>query len=470
MKTALINPPLVGYRGDLFASIPAIPVGLLHVAAAVRDAGHEVSVVDAFAAAPSRERKWLDEFGLFGLLPGEAAALVAEDARVVGISAHSGMSHAWCRRFIRIIKTTGATVVAGGPFASTAPRTFLEAGADHVVAGEGEHAFVGLLNRLEAGEKPDAALVPGVFEKDPDRLPWPAFDLVDLAAYWRSGRAHAPVSGPWLPLVTSRGCPHSCAFCAAPALSGRTWRPRSPESVAEEVAVSMPRHKITDFHIQDDNFTVSRSRVLRFCDLVRDLFPSPVFHLPSGVRSADIDEDLLHAMAEAGFRYMAFSPESGSPRIRELMGKPLDEQHLLNLVSVARRLGITTQACFIAGFPDETDKDRRWSMRLIDRLVRAGVHDLSVFIMAPVPGSRCETAFGGLPAPEGMNWSPRWRPDYKRLKRFRRAAYSRYFARMAVSRPVEMIRFCANGARGKYRTKGQMAAGWWLRHFFLANQ
>ena len=87
-------------------------------------------------------------------------------------------------------------------------------------------------------------------------MPYPAYNLIDLAAYHSAGRAHGPLLGPYLPLITSRVGPYNCSFCATPRLSGRRWRGRSPEAVVAEVKFLRDKYGVFDFHIQDDNFII----------------------------------------------------------------------------------------------------------------------------------------------------------------------------------------------------------------------
>ncbi len=474
MKVALISPPLIGYRKDPFGHIPSIPLGLLHVAAAAREAGHDVTILDAFGLAPFSRRRWHGEFELSGLLPDELARRLPPGVQAAGLSLHSGASHRWSVALTAELGRRGIRVIAGGPFASASPAVPLAAGAREVIVGDGERAFPDLLGLLERDDGADTAAIPGVATArrprpgpdlidDLDPLPAPAFDAVDLEPYWTWGRAHAPLVGPYLPLDTSRGCTGDCAFCATPALSGRRWRPRSPAGVAALVRELEERFHVTDFHFQDDSFAASPPRTAELADLLAAL-PEPItFALPSAVRSDELTEDLVDRLCAAGLRYLAFSPESGSARMRELMGKRVDSDRLVRLVRHAAERDLPTQACFVLGFPGETDSDRRETRALILELADAGLDDLSLFVMAPVPGSRVEGALGPAPNFEGLCWSPRWRSDWRELARFRRLAYLGFLSRRALHHPRRGTRSLLRALRGRYRTKSEMTAGWLLR-------
>jgi anaerobic magnesium-protoporphyrin IX monomethyl ester cyclase len=475
MKVALLSPPLIGYRGDMFGHIPSIPIGILYVAAAARQAGHEVKVVDAFLPPPAKPRPWLGQFELAGLMPDEVVDLVPPDTEVIGLSAHSGLSCTYLQEVISPLRARSPRprIVVGGAFGSSVPEVFLSGGADYVVVGEGEHAFVGLLDLLDGrpapeGVKIDGGLVEAALIDDLDGLPFPAYDLIDIGAYKRAGRAHGPLRGQYLPLITSRGCPYDCAFCSTPRLSRRQWRPRSPESVVSEVQALGEKFSVTDFHIQDDNFTTNPERVSEICRQLSRL-PIPVsFCLPSGVRVDNFPPRLLEDMAAAGLRFIAFSPESGSAEVRERIGKPVDIGRLRELVATARRLGVATQACFVIGFPGETPAALAQTRDLFRDLVRRGVSDVSFFIMAPVPGSRSEGSLGQVPFYEGYCWSPTWRPDYEMLSRFRQRRYMEYFLLRLAYHPVEFAGMVARALAGVYRSKGEMTLGWWLRRAFIA--
>jgi anaerobic magnesium-protoporphyrin IX monomethyl ester cyclase len=471
MKIALVNPPLVGFRRDPFGTIPSIPVGLLYVAAAARAAGHEVSIVDGFALAPSRRSRWLGEFEILGLGPDELALRIPADAEAIGISAHSGTTHALTLAIIATLRNRGATsIVVGGAFASCAPGAFLSQGASHVVVGDGERTFVDLLSRLHDA-KP---AVPGVLTPaggdgrpqvvdDLDSLPLPAYDLADLEPYYGCGRAHGPLDGPYLPLVTSRGCACDCAFCSTPFLSGRRWRARSAANVVAEVAHFAASRGVTDFHVQDDSFAASPARAAEIARGLAGLGLGITFCLPSAVRVNDMSTALVDELVGGGLRYLYMAPESGSRRVRELMGKDVDTRLLVEVVSHAARRGLPTEACFVIGFPGEADADRRETLALVRELALAGLDDLAVFVMAPLPGSRCEGLLGAPPRPEGLNWSPRWRPDYAPLSRFRARCYAEFLAVRLARHPLRVAANLVRVANGRYRTKGEMVAGSLLR-------
>ena len=150
-------------------------------------------------------------------------------------------------------------------------------------------------------------------------MPYPAYNLIDLAAYHSAGRAHGPSLGPYLPLITSRGCPYNCSFCATPRLSGRRWRGQWPEAVVAEVKFLRDEYGVSDFHIQDDNFTTSKERVEKICAGLEKLSQPFSFCLPSAVKIKEVTPELIGKMKRAGLRYIAFSPESGSERVRGLM-------------------------------------------------------------------------------------------------------------------------------------------------------
>ncbi len=469
MKLVLVNPPLIGHARDLFGSIPSIPVGLLYVAAAVRAQGHEVSVLDAFGAAHHTRRPWLSGYLLSGLLPEETARAIPRDTGLVGISMHSGLSFTYARELLARVRALGIPVVMGGPFASTCPEEWIRAGADFVILGEGENALPELLNTLSAGQPPPEKVIRAAPAEDADSLPFPAYDLISLEPYHAAGRAHGPIRGPYLPLITSRGCPHECAFCAAPSLGGRQWRPRDPERVKAEVREMQRRYGVNDFHVQDDNCAASPARAQSLFRSLARLSPPASFCLCSGIRSDDVSRELLETMVKGGVRHVSFSPESGSPRIRALMKKKVDVSHLMDLVGYARRLGLKTQACFILGFPGETGKDRAMTRDMIRRMVARGLDDVSLFIMAPVPGSACEGMLGTVPEPEGLSWSPVWRPDYPRLQKARMTWYMDFFLQKLIHHPAGFLGYFAGALSGRYRTKGEMVIGSlgrrWIRDF-----
>ena len=111
------------------------------------------------------------------------------------------------------------------------------------------------------------------------------------------------------------------------------------------------------------------------------------------------------------------------------MGKPFDYEHGERLVAACRRHGVATQACFLVGHPSEDEADFALSARYLRRLVRRGLDEVAVFVVAPLPGSAVFRAQAiAVSRPDSLvSFSPRGRADWKVASRRRRSLIRVFF-------------------------------------------
>ena len=472
MRLLLLRPPVVHLRADFYGSIPGIPSGLCYLAAAVRQQGIEVELLDCYGEMPHRFYRFRKRWRARGLKPSEAAERVPNGLTAAGISVHCATEHSISVEIIRAIKKVHPElpVIIGGYHATFLPDEFIEAGADFVVMGEGELRLPRLLGALDAGVDPSS--LEGVagrgfcnprtskYTVDLDSMPFAAVDLVDLKSYWRLGYGHGPVREPYMNILTSRGCPYDCAFCQAPQMCGRRWLAKSPDRVIREMRHHMDTYGVRDFHIQDENFGVDRSRAEEICKRLAALEPSVSFCFPSGVKMETLDEEMLELLASAGCRYISLSPETGSRRVLKLMNKTANIELVPRLVRKARSLGIRTCTFFVAGYPGETPADRRETRAYVRRLARVGVDEMVMPVLTPFPAtaSMDEPTLQGWSEMDELCFSPVWRKDYPLLNRFRLVTYLHFYTVKLFFHPLACIRQLWNVLTGRSETKGEMTA------------
>lgn len=239
-------------------SSPYFPLGLLYLAAYVRDQGHEVVVFD----------------GTF--CPDESAfadMVSAEQPDVVGISALSSTRDA-ALLLAAMAAEAGVPVIVGGPDPTAAPEPYLGVAAvDVVVHHEGEQTINRLLDLIDQGRFTPESLTgeagvafvlgnqPVVNEPRPpienlDELPLPARDLIDMDRYlqdWEDRHGYSSMT-----IATARGCPFGCQWCRD-SVHGEGFRQRSPESVAAEVATLQETYDIERLRVVDDVDGIDRS-------------------------------------------------------------------------------------------------------------------------------------------------------------------------------------------------------------------
>ncbi len=475
----LINPNLVVQRNDPFTTgIVYMPVSLAIIAAVVRAAGIPVTVIDAFAERPRQARR-NGAFLLIGMDENEIISGIPEDAEMVFVYAINLASHISTMGIIRAVrKARPATpvIVLENAQAVTSyalhpvAEEFYEAGADAILTGNVHDRIVDLISVWRnKGRTAEFRIFPGLGTRgsyhrphaahaDPDGIPLPAWDLFPLENYWDIRFAHGPKTADrYLPLLTSRGCPYSCAFCVAHEVNDGRWEALSPKRVVDEMAAFAELFNVKEFHIEDLNPTVSDRRIRGICHEIIRRGLSITWKIAAGTKVETIlTEDTIELMAQAGCTYISISPETGSPDLLRKMNKPFDLDHALNLVKRMKEVGIYSQACFVIGFPGESDRDLRMTRRMIRRLTKAGIDEVALFIITPVPGSPLYKKLTGYQTLSELNFSPFWREDYSRLNSFRLRSYALFLFWKAVCHPRKILRQVFNFMRRRFETKMEM--------------
>ncbi|HUK78446.1 MAG TPA: radical SAM protein, partial [Thermoleophilia bacterium] len=344
MTRTLLIYPYFGRRRDR-SRFRFPPLGPAYVAAALREAGHEVELLDCTFL--DRDRA--------------LAAARASGAPVVGVYAMATLAHEalW---FAERLRDRCELLVAGGPLPTCEPEGF-RAAFDLVVRGEGEQTMVEIVATFAAGADPGAVsgVVRGVgarrqappdgtpqaalegapqaalegapqaglegtpqavleaaprpFVRALDELAFPARDLLPNEAYVAFGRqayGYAITT-----VMSTRGCPYACEFCSN-VVFGDSYRERSAGNVLDEVeqTLALGYDRIS---FADDVFTLRRAHVLAFCDEVarRGLR----FSGECLGRVDALDDELAACLRAAGCFRIFFGIESGSDATLALMNK-----------------------------------------------------------------------------------------------------------------------------------------------------
>jgi anaerobic magnesium-protoporphyrin IX monomethyl ester cyclase len=351
---------------------------------------------------------------------------------------------------IRQARARGVRVVVSGHDAADAPQVYLQAGAEFVVIGEGEITLGELLGRMssdgvatDGGGEAGAAVarvryddIPGlVFTdlgmqrrtgprallKELDNLPVAAWDLIDVPRYrdfWT--RRHGYFS---LNVVTTRGCPYLCNWCAKP-VYGNTYHIRSPERVVEEIALLRERYAPDHLWFCDDIFGLKKRWLMPFAEQIaaRGL----VTPFLCQTRADLMTEENVDALRRAGCAEAWMGVESGSQAILDAMDKGITIEQVRGAVARLRAAGIRVGFFLQFGYPGE-----KWSeIEMTRRLVRDLAPDeIGISVSYPLPGTkfheRVRTKLG-----EKKNWN-----ESSDLDPLFPGAYSREFYQ-ALSRTV----------------------------------
>jgi radical SAM superfamily enzyme YgiQ (UPF0313 family) len=365
---------------------PYFPLGLLYLAAVARDAGYSVAVYDGmFQETDEAFRE----------------TLAMHRPHLVGIAALATVRLA-AQRLAGIAKGSGAIVVLGGADPTGRPEAYVggahRAAVDLVVMGEGEQTFVELLRRLSAaGWRLDAQLddlsglaLPdgrgGILRTpecphlpDLDSLPFPARDLIDVERYqaaWRSVHGYSSLS-----VIAGRGCPYGCTWCQK-SVFGRSYRMRSPDSVADEIGQIKERYHPDQIRVVDDVLGIDRRWLKRWHDALLERDAVIPFEALSRVDL--VDEETIRLLREIGCRRLAFGAESGSQKVLDAMQKGTRVEQIHHAAELCRRHGIETYFYIMLGYPGEDWTDIEATVNLL-RTTRPD--EFSSTVAYPLPGT-----------------------------------------------------------------------------------
>jgi radical SAM superfamily enzyme YgiQ (UPF0313 family) len=385
MKILLIQPPI---RDFYQTSIRTQPIGLAYLAALLKKNGHNVGILDCQTETKKSipipaELSYLKDFypfndrSPFKLYSGyyhfgtgwEEIRKRAEnsEADVFGISSSFTPYHGEALEIARIIKEWDRRkiVVMGGAHVSCDPQGVLRSPfVDYAILGEGEVRFPVLLEQISRGRAKNVEKIDGIgyrnegeiritpprnFIQDLDSLPHPARELLDLDRY-RLRKKRSTM------IITSRGCPHQCAYCSAHLVMGTSFRTRTPEAILTEMMACRELYGIEVFDIEDDNFTFDLERAKKLMNLMIETFGEGKIELSAmnGISFASLDGELLKLMKGAGFHTINLSYVSADPSTKERMRRPRPTTEFDKILEKAEQVGLHVTAYAILGMPGQT--------------------------------------------------------------------------------------------------------------------
>ncbi|MBI5534267.1 MAG: cobalamin B12-binding domain-containing protein [Deltaproteobacteria bacterium] len=358
--------PPEGFRdGDIDADFLQTPYGLLSLAAQAIRWGHQVKVLNLSSFPWDEVERTIARLDadLFGM------SSFTANRRGVGLVAKCIRAH-----------HPSARIVVGGPHATALARETLShhPEIDAVAIGEGEETLREVVERIGQG-----ASLQGIAG-----LAWRSADQVEVGAP-RARIAEldtlASPHGPFSPhlLMTSRGCPGSCSYCAKNAVWGKQWRAHSPAWVLSSLQHAAAHLPVKMLMIKDDTFTADRKRALEICRTMRERKLGLLWSCDT--RADVLTEELVREMRLAGCQRISLGVESGSPSILKNIGKNITPDKVQAATKMARDVGLQVRWFMMLGNRGETAHTLRESLDFI----RKGQPDQFIFACLSVyPGTR----------------------------------------------------------------------------------
>lgn len=364
MKVLLVSP---SFYKNVYKPISKPPLGIAYIASSLEKDGHIVRILDMYS---------------FGLDKDDLLRNVKDfKPDVVGFSVLTPFMES-VGAYSKMIKEydPNVRIVVGGVHPSSFPEKILReySSCDIAVFGEGELTMRELLNNLENGEKlrkiqgiayrEDSEIILNDLRpliKDLDEIPFPAWHLMNMDAYltdyeYRWEDRYSPRNH--FMILTSRGCPGRCTFCDSHQIWKRKLRYRRPENIMKELRILKNDYGVEYFIINDDTFTVKKSRVMEFCDNLIEENLNLKWECKARVNF--IDEERLKKMKLAGCELICYGAESGSQEVLDFVKKGITTDQIKEAREMTRDAKIKTHFFWMMGFPIETKQHVLETMKL----------------------------------------------------------------------------------------------------------
>lgn len=405
MKVLLINPPQTFYKGS---EQPAgnLPIGLMYIAAVLDKEGYQTEILDAFMTnAVFIKENHTTKVGM----PPEEIRQEIEKRKpdIVGIAGPFTCQIENSIQMCNIAKEANPNIltVVGGPHVTLVPKEFLEEAknVDIAVIGEGEFAMLDIAKTFE--EKKRLSEVLGIayrkdgqimvnpsrpFIEDLDALPYPAYHLVDMEQYLTSKKiGYRSFQDRAVSMITSRGCPFNCCFCAVHLHMGKSFRAHSASYVLKHIQYIVDKYKVKNIFFEDDNLTLDLKRFEAICDGITERKLKVGWETPNGVRADCLTLDLLKKMKQSGCQSVFFGVESGDQQVLDnIICKSLDLKKVVEVAKHCRDIGLKTGAFYIIGFPGETKENMQRTVDFALRLKKDYDVGMHLFMATPSYGTR----------------------------------------------------------------------------------
>ncbi len=383
MKILLIQPNSTEEIKKEYLSLQ-YPINLGYIAAVLKKQGHEVNMVDFNVMSRKKLGFFISKY----------------KPEIIGITALTS-SILNAQNIISEIKKIDEKIITvlGGIHASSLPIKTMEENLDldYLIFGEGEKTIVELVDKII--KKKSLLGVNGlVFRKNKkiiknkpreliknlDSIPFSERGLIPLELYKKQhvSRGFSRRDKKIVEIMTSRGCPNQCIFCAGHVNYGFCVRFRSYEHIAEEINQCIKNYGANHVSIEDDTFTLNKELVKKLCDF----FKEKNLTWNCNARVNTVNFKILKLMAQSGCKKIAFGVESGNPEILKKIKKGITISQVITAVEGSKKAGIKYVECdfMIGSHIDETFKTVNDTKKLIHKLMP---DFLSLAVMCPFPGT-----------------------------------------------------------------------------------
>lgn len=310
---------------------------------------------------------------------------------------------------IQEAKKSGCIVIVNSSDSTDHTTEYLQQGADYVIRGEVDETLSELLTSLESGnsiasiegisyqkEETTIATSSRAVLRDLNKLPLPAWDLVDIDSYrsiWKKYHGYFSLN-----IATTRGCPFKCNWCAKP-IYGNRYHSRSPEHVVNEIEYLLKNFKPDHFWMCDDIFGLKPGWIEEFNKIIKQRNLKFKYKIQSRVDLL-LEENTIQSLAESGAETVWVGAESGSQKILDAMDKGTTINQIVQATNLLKQHGIKVGHFLQFGYVGETKEDIDATLNMVLNLIP---DEIGISVSYPLPGTKFyENVKAGLK--EKQNW------------------------------------------------------------------
>lgn len=352
------------------------PLGILSIGAYLKLHGYNVDYLDLYTNSMSRQA-FIDY-------------LSQTEPEIIGFSTYTE-NYAVVKKIIKEVKKIFPKIIItmGGPHVSfMAEEALNETEADYISRGEGEMTLIELLEYLnyKTIEKKN---IKGLSYRDEigvvhnsdrhyieklDCLPLPSIGEEELKKYNIQQL-----------IITSRGCPGRCIYCASAALSGRKYRARSAEHIFSEIHYKYYKKGESYFAFLDDTFTANKIRLFNFCDYIMKSKIKIVWRCDS--RTDILSYEMIDKLKEAGCIAIHVGVESGSQDVINQINKHISLEKTEDLIKYMADKRLQVMCSFIIGHHCDTEETIKETINLAEHFHDKYLANVGIAINTPFPGT-----------------------------------------------------------------------------------
>ncbi|MFH1096091.1 MAG: radical SAM protein [Candidatus Desantisbacteria bacterium] len=415
MHITLICPPW--YSMDT-SPITSNNLGLGYIGAYLIQYGHCIEIIDGLSCGNKNAVKVSTKYQQvyrIGLSYDEIVSRIPSGTNMIGITAPF-VNHAQIILELSSkikAKYPNIPLVLGGAYPSTMPEHALSQYIDFVIIGEGEIPMLELASGISP-EKIQGLYYRGkeqVFQtlelqnlstselyhqnagqitqarciENLDDIPYPSRHLLPVQNYLYTDALGRRSSNRSLEILTSRGCPFRCTFCATHPVFGYKWRARSVSNIIAEIKQLISDYGIQHINFIDDNISLDSGRMNSLLDgLIKENL-GITWSAVSGLRISTLNKEILEKIQAAGGVRINLAIESGDSQILDAMNKGLNVEKTREIVGICGKLNLNPRGYLMIGYPGETRESFLKSIEFCQGLKLAGMKTFILSIAQPYP-------------------------------------------------------------------------------------